>query len=194
MLDMFSNYQKLSEKYTPNNLSCKFPEAIAESKLSPLAVSKPYELYNAKDELEGYFWRYGDYITLEFQITGELTLDDGTETGTYIDAGEFLNNKSIILTIYNFRFEPIIVERTGSALISVRKTPDEADDINFIDAGTAFSDSSINERTEPAAYLHIGSELSKKLPKGIYYCSLEVDGDGFHQMLFGPEDCKLLVK
>ena len=104
MIDMFTNYQNLSDTYIPNNLSehkCK-PESY--TKLSPIDTSKPYELYDAKGELEGYFWHYGETINLDFSITGEIILDDGSLSGDYIDAADFLKDKLYAVKLYDFRF------------------------------------------------------------------------------------------
>ena len=43
-------------------------------------------------------------------------------------------------------------------------------------------------------FLESYSEYSKKLVKGVYYCSLTIDGTDFHETIFSPQDCKLLVR
>ena len=103
MNNMFLNYENLSDSYIPNNLSSHKCRPESYTKLSPVDASKPYELYNAKGELEGYFWYYGDTINLDFTIDGEVTLEDGTPTGQYIDASDFLKDKSYTIKVYNFR-------------------------------------------------------------------------------------------
>ena len=100
-MDMFTNYQNLSEQYIPNNLSEHKYKVESYTKLCPVENSKPYELYNAKNELEGYFWYYGDSINLDFSITGEVILDDGSASGEYIDANDFLKDKLYAIKIYN---------------------------------------------------------------------------------------------
>lgn len=161
MIDMFTNYQHLSESYIPNNLSKSFKKPQSYTKLSPIDTSKPYELYNAKNELEGYFWYYGDSINLDFTITGEVILDDGSPSGEYIDAKDFLKDKFYAIKLYDFRFKEIYTQ-VGQASTNV--------------------------------ILSIDKDLSTRFVKGIYHCSLEIDGKNYHETIFGPQDCKLLVK
>lgn len=104
MIDMFSNYQNLSEQYIPNNLSqykCK-PESY--TKLNPCELTKPYELYDAKGNLEGYYWYYGNNITLEFEVDGEL---NELENNGFISLEDYLKDKIATLNIYNFRSESV---------------------------------------------------------------------------------------
>ena len=75
MIDMFTSYQNLSEYYIPNNLSKKLTSPKSYTKLDPNEKSKPYELYNAKGELEGYYWHEGDQLVLDFSIDGEVTVE-----------------------------------------------------------------------------------------------------------------------
>ena len=215
MIDMFTNYQNLSEYYIPNNLSKSFDKPQSYTKLNPIESSKPYELYNAKGELEGYYWNYGSILNLEFTIDGEITVENNAiiykRTGAaptsstagrlgqkayniidlkswkcvavhafeyvwelesefiypsfgqsvYISAEDYLKDKYVTFTIYNFRYEPVYAKTIpASATILVP----------------------INE------------ELSKQLVRGVYYCSLEISGSGLKETLFDAQDCKLLVK
>ena len=106
MIDMFTNYQNLSDSYIPNNMnscSCK-PQSY--TKLDPCEATKPYELYNAKNELEGYFWNYGDSINLEFEIDGEIILGENS----YIDVKDYLKTATATIRLYNFKYEVIRTE------------------------------------------------------------------------------------
>lgn len=169
-MNMFTNYEYIPDGYIPNNMHIQCDKPQSYTKLQPMDTAKPYELYSAKGELEGYFWHYGDCINLQFSIVGEITLDDGTDTGSYINAADFLKDKTITIQLYNFRLEPIhSITLSGANLIS-----DNAGD--------------------PVATLSIDAELSKELVKGIYYCSMTVSGNAYNETIFNPEDCKLLVK
>ena len=215
-MGMFLNYQDIANNYTPNNLIKEFNKPQSYTKLDPIDASKPYEEYNVKGELEGYYWNYKDTINLEFNIDGEITIEGtalvykitgqtptnttpgsinqrayniidlrswtcvavergnytwqedevftyilGGDRSVYVSAEQYLKNKTIIITLYNFRFE-------------------------------AIHEQSFNGNSQ--IIFKIDDELSKKLVKGIYYCSLEVVGPDVHQTIFAPEDCKLLVK
>ena len=161
MVDMFTNYENLSADYIPSNLSKAHFKPISYSKLLKTELTKPYELYNAKNELEGYYWYYGDTIELDFSIDGEVLGINGEHTGQYVTAADYLLNKIATLTIYNFRMEAIYT-----------KTSNAAEEIS----------------------LTIDPELSQKLLRGIYYCSLVVSDFASHETIFSPQDCKFLVK
>ena len=75
-MGMFLNYQDIAGNYQPpNNLIRSFPVGKSYTKLDPIQASKPYEEYNAKGELIGYFWHYGESLNLEFNIDGEITIE-----------------------------------------------------------------------------------------------------------------------
>lgn len=40
-----------------------------------LGIPKPFEVYDAKGNLIGYSWHYGDTVNLQFSIMGEVTVD-----------------------------------------------------------------------------------------------------------------------
>lgn len=215
-MGMFLNYQNVSPNYTPNNLSKAFHSENVTSSLDPIEASKPYESYDAKGNLEGYFWRYGDTIKLEFNLDGEITIENdaivcyvegiyptpqiegrvgqqfynlkdlvsytcvGVQSGlyqwqkdseftyplesgnsVYFDATDYLADKTIEISILNFRLEPIVTQRfTGSSRV----------------------------------VFTIDKELSKQLVKGIYYCSVSLINDASTLVVFNSTDCKLLVK
>lgn len=213
-MNMFTNYNNIPENYVPNNLVCSLPVGKSYTKLDPIQASKPYEEYDAKGELIGYFWRYGETLNLEFNIDGEITVEDDAivltsagqtpdnitgkilqkaynvvdkkswtctsvinnistwtedeiftyaENGesVYIPAEDFLKDKKVDVTIYNFRMEPIQT---------------------YIFEGTSKIVAEIN------------SEISLKLVKGIYYCSLTVFNDKVNLPIFNSSDCTLIVK
>ena len=216
-MGMFLNYQNIADNYKPNNLINAFPRKMNSSKLDPLDASKPFEEYNAKGELSGYFWRQGETLNLEFNIDGEITLEANailltakgqaptlntlgkvgqraynivdfrsltcsavTTTGkyiweedaeftyplnsdrsVYISAEDYLKDKQVEVTLYNFRMEPICKKLYNAA---------------------------------PTIIFPIDRELSKVLPKGIYHCSVSVFNDEVCYTIFDANDCDLLVK
>lgn len=161
MIDMFTNYQNLSEYYTPNNLSQYQNKPCSYTKFNPCEITKPYELYNAKNELEGYYWYYGNTINLDFSIDGEVVDINGNGTGEYVSAKDYLADKTATVNIYDFRMN-VIYSKSLPASENVIIT--------------------------------IDSELSSKMVKGIYYCSLVVSNSKSHETIFDSKDCKFLVK
>lgn len=212
---MFLNYNNIANNYIPNNLVCSFPVGKSYTKLDPVKASKPYEELDSKGNLIGYSWKYGETLNLEFNIDGEITVEDDallfTQKGqkpspttgfvsqraynvvdyvswtciavvngvatwvedveftydescgrsVYVTADEYLQDKTLEVTLYNFRMEPIhkqIFEGTSKVIL-------------FID-----------------------KQLSAKLKKGIYYCSLSVITDSTILPIFDSHDCTLLVK
>ncbi len=161
MIDMFSNYQNLSDSYIPNNLSSNKCQPESYTKLNPCELTKPYELYDAKGELEGYYWYYGNSINLEFEIDGEVLDVNGNGTGEYVSAKDYLADKVATINIYDFRMN-VIYSKSISASNNIIIT--------------------------------IDPELSMRMVKGIYYCSLEVSNSKSHETIFDSTDCKFLVK
>ena len=159
-MSMFLNYHNISDNYKPNNLICTFPVGKSYTKLDPVQASKPYEEYDSKGNLIGYFWHYGETLNLEFNIDGEITVEDGAmiltskgstpsplegalmqrayniadkrswtctdivdnafiwtedaeftydESGksVYVTAADYMKDKQVDVTLYNFRMEPI---------------------------------------------------------------------------------------
>lgn len=210
---MFSSY-KINDYTVPNNMTSKFPSCTASSKLCPMDKGKPYEQYDAKGNLVGYFWNYGETLNLEFNITGELTIESDaivytmpSESPTehtrgyvgqqaynvaefkswtctsvveeyyiwtenedfnpqgsknlYISASDYLKDKELVFTVYNFRHESIW---------------------STTHAGTS------------RLIIPITKERSAKMLKGIYYCSLSVVGEDVSMTIFNHNDCILLVK
>lgn len=216
-MGMFYNYQNIAENYMPNNLINAFPCKLTTSKLDPLEASKPFEEYNTKGELTGYFWRQGETLNLEFNIDGEITIESdalifkshgaapteytmgkvgqkaynildlrsyecvaatsrgkyvweqdaeftyplNSDRSVYISAEDYLKDKQVTVTLYNFRMEPV--------------------------CSKVFSAS-------PRVIFTIDKELSSRLVKGIYYCSVTVSNEEVCYTIFDSNDCNLLVK
>lgn len=218
-MGMFTSYQQeLVKAYQPNNLVNAFPTTPVDSNLNPSSASKPYEEFDAKGQHVGYSWKYGETLNLEFSLEGEVTIEpDAFVSSTsgvtphglvagragqkyynladfrswhcYIDAGttvweedlefmypengtslrpmympvdKYMTDKHVIVTLFNFRMEPV---HTWSPEVRNSKV-------------TCFID----------------SELSQKLTKGIYHCSVVVENQLVRFTIFNTTDCVLLVK
>ena len=75
-MGMFSNYEDLSQDYVPNNLKpIQPPKPFNCVQMQSCEPIKPYEEYNDKGELIGYWWYCGNTVTFEFNIVGEITIE-----------------------------------------------------------------------------------------------------------------------
>lgn len=95
---MFETYHNIPTSYTPISNY----KSNAEHKC-PLAE------YNMKGEFIGYSWKRGDSIVLEFTTEGEVTYKD---LEVCEDAELYLSNKTMTLSIFNFRHEVVYTEST----------------------------------------------------------------------------------
>ena len=219
MIDMFTNYQNLSEYYIPNNLAANNTQVNSYTKFNPSEASKPYELYNAKGELEGYYWYYKNTLNLEFMIDGELTLEStalvlntsGAAPSIHLEG--FVSQRCYNLAdlrswtctaadtlAHQFAWvedEKFIYPENGAGRKVFITAEDYLRDKNLEFTIYDFRMQPVYSKIINAqlqAIFAIDAELSAKLKRGIYYCSLELNSSDMHEVLFSPSDCKLLVK
>lgn len=212
---MFLNYQNIANNYTPNNIIKEFDKPQSYTKLDPKQSSKPYENYNSKGDLEGYFWYYGDVLNLEFNIDGEITIEsDAILFSTQGEAPNSFTPGYIGQRAYN------IVDLASWTCVGVSDTYSWQKDSEFtypeangrkvyLSASDYLKDKKIvvrlyNFRFEQIyestfegnsrVVFPITKELSEKLLRGIYYCSLMCVSENTCQTIFNTSDCKLLVK
>lgn len=216
MSNMFTNYNNISPSYVPNNMHIINTDIQSYTKLNPIDISKPYELYNAKNELEGYFWYHGESIVLDFAIDGEITVE--TDALVFNSKGEYPSETTkgyVGQVAYNtadykaWKCSTIVDKRyiwTQEGEIGYNSALSRS---IYIDASDYLRDKNIELKifdfrynqiyskiiagTEKALF-EIDKELSTKMIPGIYYCSLEVYNDRVNQKIFGTDNCKLLVK
>lgn len=213
-MGMFLNYQNIADNYTPNNIVSSFPVGKSYTKLDPVQASKPYEELNSKGELIGYFWYYGETLNLEFNIDGEIVVEDDalilrsggqepseTEGKLGQRAYNIVDRRSwtcrgthagrVLWTedpefIYQNQGTPVYVpseeylknKYVQFCLYNFRREPIY----------------SVTFQGKPKVIVGIDKELSKKLLRGIYYCSLSVFDDEVNFSIFDNNDCVLLVK
>ena len=215
MIDMFTSYQNLSDYYTPNNLNKAFHKPQSYTKLDPREGSKPYELYNTKGELEGYYWYHGNLLNLEFSIDGEITIESNAIIYKVANKEpDYRTEGRVGQKIYN------IIDYKSWQCIAVTKEgyewkadaeftyPLQGEKV-YVSADSYLKDKSLKLRIFNFRYqeviektfqgtsnliIPIDAELSKLLVKGLYYCTLEVEGPGVKETIFSINDCKLLVK
>lgn len=218
-MGMFTNYQaELLEHYQPNNLVNSFSTPVFDSKLNSIDASKPYEEYNAKGELVGYSWSQGSTLNLDFSIEGEITVEpDAIISTTKGDTPD-----GIVVSVAGKRYYNLIDFRSWSSYIIDEKVawiedtefkyPESGIDLKsiYMPVTTYLKDKLVtvtlyNFRMEPVHTWHpvvnnsrvvcaIDKDLSSKLTRGVYYCSLVVENDTAKFTLFDSNDCLLLVK
>lgn len=134
-------------------------------------IKKPLEEYNAKNELIGYSWYYGDEIVLEFETTGtvDYATDTYSDSSSVDDSGEFyedvdtyLSSGILKLELFDFRREKVFEQILPGAA-----------DVKFL----------------------ITEESSERLFKGVYRCKLTFIGDKYaKQTLVNPEDYIIMIR
>ena len=216
-MGMFLNYHNIDSNYRPNNLINAFPSKMNSSKLDPLDSSKPFEEYNTKGELTGYFWRYGETLNLEFNIDGEITIESNAmllkskgQEPTTVTMGKVGQR---VYNIIDLRSWTCVAVTTTNKYIWEEDDeftyPLNSDRSVYISVNDYLKDKKAevtlyNFRMEPICkkiydatptiIFPIDKELSKALPKGIYYCSVTVFNNEVCYTIFDSTDCSLLVK
>lgn len=216
-MGMFSNYDNITPNYIPNNIKCSFPVVKSYTKLDPVQASKPYEEYNTKGELVGYFWRYGETLNLEFNIEGEITVESDAiifacsgDEPTLETKGKLNQRAYNIADLRSWTCVNIVDELHYVWEEDQEFTYDESSDTKiYISAKDFLQDKNIkialyNFRHEliheevvdgtPKVIFSIDTELSKQLKRGLYYCSLTVFNSCVTLPIFNSTDCTLLVK
>ena len=114
---MFENFQNIPTSYTPNNYQQNYSQQ-EDTNISSINNNKPYEMRDIKGDLIGYFWYYGNSIDLVFDIEGEYT----TPT-SYIDVADYLQNCTLIATIFDFKwnimYQEILSPKDNTAILSL---------------------------------------------------------------------------
>lgn len=213
-MGMFLNYQNIAANYTPNNLMSSFPVGKSYTKLDPVEASKPYEEYNAKGELIGYFWHYGETLNLEFNIDGEIIVEDDalviTTKGLIPSPGYGKLGQRAYNTIDKRSW-------TCTNIMDGKFVWTEDEEFKYQECGKSVyvvaEDYLVDKQIEVCLYnfrmepihtqlfdgtskiiFQINKDLSAKLLKGLYYCSLTVVDSSVRLPIFDSHDCVLLVK
>ena len=218
-MGMFLNYHNIADNYTPNNLVKAFPVGKSYTKLDPVKASKPYEEYNSKGELIGYSWYYGETLNLEFNIDGEIVVEsdaliytahnDAPSPSTEGHVGRRAYNIADMLSWTCTQYIPEDDLYVWEQDDDFEHDLDGATTNVYVSAKDYLSNKKLelkllNFRFEPVftqqfngtnrLIFNINKELSDKLVKGVYYCSLTVINDIICTPIFGAKDCTLLVK
>lgn len=217
-MGMFTNYENIANNYIPNNLISSFPVGKSYTKLDPIQASKPFEEYNTKGELVGYSWYHGETINLEFNIDGEVVVESDAIVYTVAGATPSTTTEGKVnqraYNVVDFRSWTCVVadDINGYCWQEDEEFEHDLADASksvYVSATDYLSDKTVelqllNFRFEPIHIMEfsgtskivftVDKELSKKLTKGIYYCSLTVISDTIRTPIFTAKDCTLLVK
>ena len=82
--------------------------------------NKPFEVKDARGNLIGYFWYYGNSVVLSFDVVGEYV----SGSDTYLNVDDVVAGCSMTLTIYNSRHD-----------IAYQKTVDAKSTVEFVISG-----------------------------------------------------------
>ena len=215
-MGMFLNYHNIADNYMPNNLINAFPKQLTVSKLDPLDESKPFEEYDIKGNLIGYSWRQGETLNLEFNIDGEITLEDDAvvmkTSGQAPDERTMGNIGQRLYNIVDFRSWTCVGIFKGKYFWHEDEEftyPTNQGRCVYVSAEDYLKDKTVevilyNFRLEPICkrqfvgnpkiIFSVDKELSATLQKGIYYCSVNVFNSLVSHTIFNAQDCTLMVK
>lgn len=207
-MNMFENYENLNSQYIPTNISrAPIKPQCPPNICQPEIPNKPYEDYNAKGELVGYWWNYGDTINLDFNLSGYVTVDGSND---YIDVLSFIQNKQINITLYNFRHEQItnmLFEGKDYKDLKYDIVPvnqftrgifyvysNETGEYSPVDLPQDYNKDITYYEGNLSIVFPIDKELSQALVPGVYYCSLTIIGEESTITVVNDNECTLTVR
>ena len=141
-VEMFQSFKDL-DGYIPNNRPKPAPEPPEANRTVSLSQSWP--LLNAKEEIIGAEWNYGDAFDIPVEIRGNIIDDDGN----LLDLEEYLTGKSITVEILDHFFN---LYKTFTLNCEVETTSEAV-----------------------ILLLEFTEEVSKEIPRGTYHLRLFVD-------------------
>lgn len=224
MKNMFENYDNLQDHYVPNNLNKAFPEHLQYSKLTENRPNKPFEMFDDMGNLVGYFWYYGDTITLAFDITGQYTVENNAIVSTITEEAPSTSTVGTVgQRYYNivdknvwectsvnnsvYTWTELDWDETEASGLLTRDVYINASDylndciyyfkiFNFRNEVVYEKAIQSNNETNISQFVSfdIDEELSKKLMRGTYTVSLVAQKDISYITLFDNSDATFLVK
>ena len=99
MTGMFRSFDNLPSDYVPNNRPRPIPPHPIINNTNSLSSTWP--LYNAKDEIIGAEWNYGDAFDLPFEVQGNIVDDDGN----LLDLEEYFIGKTLTVDILDHFYQ-----------------------------------------------------------------------------------------
>lgn len=188
-MEIFDSYQNYGKNKLP------LPEVFGTDKPECI-YAKPFEDYDNNGNLVGYYWNYGQTVYLQFDLDGELAIENSSLVFT--TAGSSPNSETtgyIGQKCYN------VIDRkswTCVAIVDGEFTWAEDEEFLLPEAGDKLVYIDINDylkgmlakitfynfkfekvysvKSEASSHIRvtIDSETSKKFTKGIYYMTLRI--------------------
>lgn len=207
MSQMFEQYDNLSSQYIPSNMNQHSCVPKINPFLETTGPKKPYEEVNAEGQVIGYWWGYGDTINLEFELSGNVTLDE-----SYILARDFIKNKQIQICLYNFRHEQIqtkLFDGNDYQYIVYKQAPyvnDKTHGLYYIYEDDSYKqvqlpdqydkNTKYYEEENPKVIFTIDKTMSLDLVRGVYYCSVSIIDNELNNTitLINQDDLVLTVR
>lgn len=143
MTEMFKSFDELPSDYIPNNRPILRPIKPIVNKTHSLSAMWP--LYNAKGEIMGAEWNYGDAFDLPFEVRGNIISDDGE----LLDLEEYFTGKTLKVDILDHFFNDY---KTFTLNCSAKLYQEKL-----------------------ILLLEFTEEVSKAIPKGTYHIRLTLD-------------------
>lgn len=178
----------------------------------------PYAEYNANNELVGYYWYYGDTVDIQFDVTGEVTIE--SDAIVYTAPGDmpqentvgYINQKAYNIVDYiSWTCVAIIEGKYIWEEDKIFEAPANDGRLLYISAKNFLKDMlykiciyngryellyTFDGNASTNISLHIDEDLSNELVKGIYYITLTVANKNSTNFipLIKDKECILLVK
>lgn len=208
MASIFDNYDNLSNEYIPSNMNKPPKPPKANPYFDPAAPKLPYCDYNAEGDITGYWWPYGNTVNLEFNLDGCVTVEGSKN---FITVRNFIKNKQIKVTIYNFRHEVIDTMlfdgNDYQSYIKVDNITSESSGLFYIydeenkeyiavtlppyQEGQTYY---VENPENPSVIYPIDVDKSLLFEKGTYYCSLSILDKNLHDTILPQDMCTLTVR
>ncbi len=200
-MSMFSNYENLDSSYQPNNRNKAMPEVRVG-----FDDGLPHKAYNLCGEFIGYSWNYGDTLILDVNINPVVKVE--ADAIIYTEPGEEPTSETVgrlWQRAYNTAdFRCWICETLDQTVyaweelkeFSFPESGDKEVTLKLYDSFDGISGkfkiynfrweevASFDVQAADTISIEIDSELSAKLIKGVYYCSIEIGNENTERVFY----------
>lgn len=205
-MGMFTNYDM-------NSTTCPLKEPKEQ-----YCNNVPYAEYNAEGELVGYYWYYGDTVNLQFNVSGEVTVDKSSiiydihgQTPDENTVGEIDQRAYNLIDLISWACTAISGDIYTWTQDEEFTYPTDGDKLYYITAKELLKQmtakvclynfryeliQTFNAVGSNLITVSIDKELSDKLIKGIYYITLTMTDDKSNTYIpvIRDKECVINVK